>query len=45
LASGREAAFTLNVGHELAERPELESACRNTVAKAMRELGLKTPTL
>jgi putative transposase len=30
------------VARQLAERPELESACRNTVAKAMRELGLKS---
>jgi len=27
---------------ELAKRDELESACRNTVAKAMREMGLKS---
>ena len=30
------------VAHELAQRPDLESACRNTVARAMRELGLKS---
>ncbi|MBC8036571.1 MAG: IS3 family transposase [Rhizobiales bacterium] len=30
------------VARQLAQRPELESACRNTVAKAMRELGLKS---
>ena len=30
------------VARELTERPDLESACRNTVAKAMRELGLKS---
>jgi putative transposase len=30
------------VARQLAERPDLESACRNTVAKAMRELGLKS---
>lgn len=30
------------IAQELAERPELESACRNTVATAMRELGLKS---
>jgi putative transposase len=30
------------IARELAERPELESACRNTVAQAMRELGLKS---
>jgi modulator of FtsH protease HflC len=30
------------VARELAQRPDLESACRNTVAKAMRELGLKS---
>ena len=28
------------IARELQERPELETACRNTVAKAMRELGL-----
>ncbi len=27
---------------ELAERPELETACRNTVASAMRRLGLRS---
>ncbi len=30
------------VARELAQRPDLESACRNTVAKAMREMGLKS---
>jgi putative transposase len=30
------------VARELAQRPDFESACRNTVAKAMRELGLKS---
>lgn len=30
------------ITRELEERPELESASRNTVAKAMRELGLKS---
>ena len=30
------------IARELVERPELESACRNTVAQAMRELGLKS---
>jgi len=30
------------IARELQERPELESACRNTVAQAMRELGLKS---
>jgi putative transposase len=30
------------VARQLAQRPDLESACRNTVAKAMRELGLKS---
>jgi putative transposase len=30
------------IARELEKRPELESACRNTVAKAMRELGLKS---
>lgn len=30
------------VARQLAQRPELESACRNTVAQAMRELGLKS---
>ena len=33
------------IARELAERPELESACRNTVAQAMRELGLKSRVL
>ena len=30
------------IARELHQRPELESACRNTVAQAMRELGLKS---
>lgn len=30
------------IAQELHQRPELESACRNTVAQAMRELGLKS---
>lgn len=30
------------IAKELAESPELETACRNTVASAMRELGLKS---
>jgi putative transposase len=30
------------VARQLAQRPDLESACRNTVAQAMRELGLKS---
>jgi putative transposase len=30
------------IARELVERPELESACRNTVAQAMRELGLQS---
>ncbi len=30
------------IARELEERPELESACRNTVAQAMRELGLQS---
>jgi putative transposase len=30
------------IARELQERPDLESACRNTVAQAMRELGLKS---
>ena len=30
------------ITQELANREDLESACRNTVAKAMRELGLKS---
>jgi len=30
------------IARELEERPDLESACRNTVAQAMRELGLKS---
>lgn len=33
------------IARELAERPELESACRNTVANAMREMGLKSRIL
>jgi putative transposase len=30
------------VAQELRKRPDLESACRNTVAAAMREMGLKS---
>ena len=30
------------VARELAQRNDLESACRNTVAQAMRDLGLKS---
>jgi putative transposase len=30
------------IAQQLGERPDLESACRNTVARAMRELGLKS---
>jgi putative transposase len=30
------------IARELHRRPDLESACRNTVARAMRELGLKS---
>jgi putative transposase len=30
------------VARQLAQRPDLDSACSNTVAKAMRELGLKS---
>ena len=30
------------IARQLAAQPELESACRNTVAKAMREMGLKS---
>ena len=30
------------IARELQERAELETACRNTVAKAMRELGLRS---
>ena len=30
------------IARKLEERPDLESACRNTVAKAMRELGLQS---
>jgi putative transposase len=33
---------SLKIAHQLRERPDLESACRNTVAQAMRELGLKS---
>ena len=34
---------SLKIANQLRERPDLESACRNTVAQAMRELGLKKP--
>jgi putative transposase len=30
------------IAEELAKRDELESACRNTIARAMREMGLKS---
>jgi putative transposase len=30
------------IARQLAAQPDLESACRNTVAKAMREMGLKS---
>jgi len=30
------------IAQELAQRDDLESACRNTVAQAMRDLGLKS---
>lgn len=33
---------SLKIAKQLRERPDLESACRNTVAQAMRELGLKS---
>lgn len=33
---------SLKIARELQERQELETACRNTVASAMRELGLKS---
>ena len=33
---------SLKIAKQLRERPKLESACRNTVALAMRELGLKS---
>ena len=33
---------SLKIANKLRERPDLESACRNTVAQAMRELGLKS---
>ena len=33
---------SLKIATKLRERPDLESACRNTVAQAMRELGLKS---
>lgn len=33
---------SLKIAKQLRERPDLESACRNTVALAMRELGLKS---
>lgn len=32
---------SVKIAQALAQREELESACRNTVARAMRELGLK----
>jgi hypothetical protein len=32
----------LKIANKLRERPDLESACRNTGAQAMRELGLKS---
>lgn len=33
---------SVKIAEELAERPELETACRNTVAAAMRRLGLRS---
>ena len=33
---------SVKIAQHLRERPDLESACRNTVAQAMRELGLKS---
>jgi putative transposase len=33
---------SLKIAHELRQRDDLERACRNTVATAMRELGLKS---
>jgi len=33
---------SVKIAKQLQERPDLESACRNTVAQAMRELGLKS---
>ena len=33
---------SVKIAKRLRERPDLESACRNTVAQAMRELGLKS---
>ena len=33
---------SLKIANTLRERPDLESASRNTVAQAMRELGLKS---
>jgi putative transposase len=33
---------SFKIARELARRDDLESACRNTVARAMRELGLKS---
>jgi putative transposase len=33
---------SLKIAKQLWERPDLESACRNTVAQAMPELGLKS---
>lgn len=33
---------SVKIARQLQEQPELESACRNTVARAMREMGLKS---
>ena len=33
---------SLKIANQLRERPDLERDCRNTVAQAMRELGLKS---
>ena len=33
---------SLKIANKLREHPDLESACRNTVAQAMREMGLKS---
>ncbi len=41
-AESEEVYGSYKIARELADRPELESACRNTVAQAMRELGLKS---
>ena len=41
-AESQEIYGSFKIARELARRDDLESACRNTVARAMRELGLKS---